>query len=220
MASDTVATPQSGTYIENIAVTLTAYTDNTHTTKDTTARIYWQRYAQSSSNVFDIAQRSNLAGMISSCVNVQFFDPDAVPTPMYSAPSECDPIAYPIEPTDSALQAAYRRGDFSILIEGYDAINDLGFTIRSMYDDNGDSIEFDQFVPGNIYINSELGMFMFFHYPDKWDNCSYWEFAWWDDGGLSLSTFLSPPYITDWDASNDIKVVSSLTRAGSTVTVT
>jgi len=251
LPSDTIAIPPSKVSLENVVVQLAVYTDNTHTTVDSTARIYWQRYVQSVHSVFDIAQRSNLAGSESGCINVRFFDPDNVPTKLYHAPTECDPIAHPIQATDTDLQEAYSHGDFSILIEGYDAVNDLGFGIKSLFDNNGNSIPFDQFLPGSIYISPELGMFMFFHYPDCWDDCcSYWEFAWWDTNDIAIvgADTTLPPYVTDWNtlvpvppitpsyAENPgiflprpwddqviqgvIKSVGSITRFGSTATVT
>lgn len=218
MASFTVATPQGGDYYENVAVDLVAYTDDTQTTEDTTARVYWQRYVQSDEGVYNITQRSNIAGSESGCINVRFFDPDRIPTPLYSAPSECSVISEPLEATDSSLQAAYVRGDFSIQLNGYDAVTELGFTIRSMFKDNGDPIDFEDFKPGNIYVNPEIGAFMFFHHPDQWDACSYWDFAWWDHGGLSASELSKPPYVTNWGTG--YRSVVSITRSGSTATVT
>ena len=201
-ASYTKATPAGRTTLQNEVVQLKAYLNSGHTIPDSTARIYWQRYAQSSPGVFNIAQRSNLAGRATGCINICYFDPDKVVTKLYHAPGECDPISYPILKTDADLQLAYQKGDFSILIEGYDAVSDLGFGIKSLYHDNGTPIAFLEFLPGNIYIDPNLGMFVFFHFPDYWDNsCSHWEFAWWDTNSIPIvgvNTTL-PPYVTDWN---------------------
>ena len=182
-ADDTVATPSGQTSLENLTITLTTYTDSTHMFVDPVARTYFQRYAQSQPAVFDIAERSNLAGFnpdAPSCFHIRYFDPDGVQTPLYHAPMECDPIAYPVLPTDADLQLAYQNGDFSILIEGYDAVSDLGYGIKSMFHNDGTPITFPEYRPGNIYIIPQIGMFMFYHHPDKWDGCSYWDFSWWD----------------------------------------
>lgn len=200
MASFTSASPQSGTFIEPTIVDLTVFTDSTETIEDTAANIFWQRYAQSEEGVFDVTARSNIAGIEGDCIHVRFFDPNGVQTPLYQAPSECEAIVVPLEETDTALQAAYTRGDFSIAINGLDVVNDLGFTIRGLFKDNGDPIPFTDFQPGNIYVSAELGMFVFFHFPDEWDSgCSYWDLAWWDNGGLSESTLDDYPYVSVWD---------------------
>ena len=197
-ASYTKATPTGRTSLQNEIVQLLAYTNSGYTIPSPTSRIYWQRYAQSSSGIFDIAQRSNLVGRISGCINMCYFDPDNVATKLYHAPGECDPIAYPILKTDADLQLAYQNGDFSILIEGYDAVSDLGFQIKSMYHNDGTPILFTEFQPGNIYIDPNLGMFMFFHFPDKWDvTCSHWEFAWWDTN--LLLPVGNQYFTTDWN---------------------
>ena len=205
-ASYTIATPPGQTSLQNQVVSLISYIDIAHTIIDSNARIYWQRYAQSSLGVFDIAQRSNLAGRVPGCINVCYFDPDRVATQLYHTPSECSPTATPILRTDADLQYAYEHGEFSILIEGFDAVSDLGFSIKSMYHNDGTPLTFDEFLPGSIYIDPRLGMFMFFHFPDTWDSCSYWEFAWWDSSNAALMMALygiditNPPYVTDWNA--------------------
>jgi hypothetical protein len=203
---NTVATPHGQVSLENLVVTLTAYVDSADTIIDPAARIYFQRYAQSVPSVFDVAQRSNLAGFdpdAPSCIHVRYFDPDGIQTVLYHAPTECDPIAHPVLPTGDDLQLAYQNGDFSILIEGYDAVSDLGYGIKSMFHDDGTPIAFTEYLPGNIYIIPQIGMFMFFHFPDKWDSCSSWDFSWWDTSDpaflIAYADTTLPPYVTDWN---------------------
>lgn len=199
----TVSTPEEGKYIdETLVVQLTAYTDNTQTTVDVDAETVWQRYVQSAPDVFDITDRSNLAGMQPDCIHVRYFDPNNQPTPLYTSPGECDNISVPIENTTAALQEAYARGDFSIMIDGCDAVDDLGFVVSALYQDNGQPIPFSEFVPGKIYVDPRFGMFLFFHFPDQWDDCSYWDFAWWDANDILITGVdtTEPPYVTDWDS--------------------
>ncbi len=191
VASTTTASPTSGMFLESTPITLST---------TPAATIFWQRYAQSAEDIYDITSRSNIAGMESDCIHVRFFDPNEIQTPLYAAPSECTPISVQLEETDTALQAAYTRGDFSIVINGFDVVNDLGFTIRGLFQENGDPIPFTDFQPGNIYVSAALGMFVFFHFPDEWDSgCSYWDLAWWDNGGLAQSILDDEPYISLWD---------------------
>lgn len=201
MASFTVANPQNGQFIDPVIIDLTAYTDDTQTTEDPAAQVFYQRYVQSAPGVFDVTNRFNIAGMNLGCINVRFFDPDNFQTTLYTSPDECDTIARPIERTDLALQTAYDRGDFSIEINGCDVVTVLGYEIRSLYSPDGVTpIPFTQFLPGRIYVDPQVGMFMFFHFPDEWDSgCSYWNFAWWDNGGLPESLLNDFPYVSLWD---------------------
>lgn len=178
-------------FLENLVVTLTPTIPVLST--------WYQRYVQSEEGTYDITDRANVAGARSECINVRFFDPDNVQRPLYAQPTECNPIATPIGNTDSEIKAAYDRGDFSIAIDGYDVVSDLGFEITGFFDDNGDAIDFTDFVPGKVYVHPEVGMFAFFHYPDKWDTCSYWDLAWWNSGGLSEGELNEPPYTAEWD---------------------
>lgn len=201
MASFTAASPAGGQYIDATVVNLTAFTDDTQATEDPTAQIFYQRYVQSAPGVYDVTNRFNLSSMGAGCIHVRFFDPDNFQTTLYTAPDECDIIARPIERTDTALQIAYDRGDFAISINGYDVVHDLGYEIKSLYESDGETpITFTQFLPGRIYVDPQVGMFMFFHYPDKWDSgCSYWDFSWWDNGGLPESVLNDYPYVSLWD---------------------
>lgn len=160
---------------------------------------WYQRYVQSALGVYDVTDRSNVSWVKSGCINVRFFDPDGLHTPLYTQPTECDPISVPIGNTTTEVRDAYTRKDFSIRINGYDVVLDLGFVISGLFDDNGDPIAFTDFQPGFVYVYPEVGMFMFFHYPDKWDNCSYWDMAWWDSGGLPSATLEQYPYVSNWD---------------------
>jgi len=177
----TIANPAGGTFLEKTVVKLVPYTDTTATIINLLATTYYQRYVQSAVGVYDITDRSCLAGNTTSdCLYIRYFDPDCILTPLYTSPSECNNISVPIENTDADVKAAYDRGDFSITINGYDAHTDLGYDITSLYQVNGDPIPWSEYVPGKIYLDTEHGVFMFFHYPDKWDTCSSWDFAWWD----------------------------------------
>ena len=173
-------------YLESIVVDLTSAVPVLST--------WFQRYVQSAPGVYDVTDRANIAWVRPGCLNVRFFDPDGLQTPLYTQPTECNAISVPIGNTNTEVQQAYSRGDFSIRVEGYDVVYDLGFEIRGLFDDNGDPITFAEFLPGYVYVYPEVGMFMFFHYPDKWDNCSYWDMAWWDHIGLT-----DPPYAAGWD---------------------
>lgn len=187
-------------FLEPLVVTLSAFTDDTLVTPDATARIFFQRYVQSEEGIFDVTDRANVAGSMASCPHVRFFDPDGISRTIYAQPDECNNIAQPLGLTDAELQAAYDAGDFSISINGFDVVNDLGFSIKGLYDSNGDPITFTEFQPGNIYVNPQIGMFMFFHHPMKWDECDYWDMAWWDSGDLSEAVLAQFPYVTEWDS--------------------
>jgi len=207
VAPFTVASPPEDTYLEETEViTLTTYTDLTQTVLDSTATTIWQRYVQSAPDVYDVTDRSNLAGMSSDCIHVRYFDPDRNIITLHTSTSECNQISEPIENTTTALQEAYARGDFSIMIDGCDAVDDLGFEISALYDDLGDPIPFIEYVPGKIYVDPRFGMFMFFHFPDEWDTCSFWDFSWWDTASIVLSGVDTTiyPYVSTWDVPHPI----------------